>query len=180
VQTDLGIPAWLPLTDAEQLLGCVVATGSFTDVTSSFDSDVQARPYQRCNDSQLLRSILTPAATSTLTPAATWNKTRTRSDLEFVLDPYPGPIPWTRTLTLTLMPNPVPYAGIQGRSRRLLRVIVVGGRRPGLQQGRVRCCAPPPHPLPDLPASDPHCMEPGKFTNFSQDFCSKPMAYSVQ
>ena len=47
MQTDLGIPAWLPLTDAEQLLGSAVSTGRFTDVTSSFDSDVQARLFRR-------------------------------------------------------------------------------------------------------------------------------------
>ena len=37
------MPAWLPLSDAEQLLCSAAATGSFTDVTSSFDSTAQAR-----------------------------------------------------------------------------------------------------------------------------------------
>ena len=43
VQKDLGVPAWLPLSDAEQLLGRFVSNGRFADVTSSFDSDAQAR-----------------------------------------------------------------------------------------------------------------------------------------
>ena len=47
LQADLGIPAWLPLTDAEQLLGCAVGDDRFADVTSSFDSDVQARHFSQ-------------------------------------------------------------------------------------------------------------------------------------
>jgi len=35
------VPAWLPLSDAEQLLCSAAVTGLFADVTSSFDSTAQ-------------------------------------------------------------------------------------------------------------------------------------------
>jgi len=43
LQTDLRVPAWLPLNDAEQLLCSASVTGLFADATSSFDSTAQVR-----------------------------------------------------------------------------------------------------------------------------------------